>query len=119
MGSAPSHAAVTFGNARPARWWQTAPEDDSPIEPLPGFPEGVLAFARHGHVTKSDYDTVLVPAVKRALTAQKKLRPYYEMAADFTGLEPGAMWEDFKVGMEHLSVSGPSSASCAAIGSRR
>ena len=28
---------------------------------------------------------------------------YYETAADFSGIDPGAMWEDFKVGMEHLT----------------
>ncbi len=25
---------------------------------------------------------------------------YYETAADFAGIDPSAMWEDFKVGME-------------------
>ena len=28
---------------------------------------------------------------------------YYEIAEDFSGFEPGAMWEDFKVGIEHLT----------------
>jgi hypothetical protein len=28
---------------------------------------------------------------------------YYETAGDFAGIDPGAMWEDFKVGMEHLT----------------
>jgi hypothetical protein len=28
---------------------------------------------------------------------------HYETAADFSGFDPGAMWEDFKVGMEHLT----------------
>ena len=32
-----------------------------------------------------------------------RVRLYYETDADFAGLEPGAMWEDFKVGMEHLT----------------
>ncbi|VBA36962.1 hypothetical protein LAUMK13_01402 [Mycobacterium innocens] len=31
------------------------------IERLQGFPDDVAAFAFHGHVTKTDYDTVLVP----------------------------------------------------------
>ena len=31
------------------------------IELLKGFPDNVTAFALHGHVTKADYDTVLIP----------------------------------------------------------
>jgi hypothetical protein len=28
---------------------------------------------------------------------------YYEIAEDFSGFDPGAMWEDFKIGIEHLT----------------
>ncbi len=73
------------------------------IEHLPNFPAGVLAFVCKGRVTKADYDTVLVPAVMQALKSHGKLRLYYETAGDFTGIDAGAMWEDFKVGMEHLT----------------
>ena len=73
------------------------------IEQLKDFPENVLAFACHGHVTKADYEEVLVPAVLAALKKQQKVRLYYETAADFSGIHPGAMWEDFKVGVEHLT----------------
>ncbi len=37
------------------------------IDTLQIFPENVLAFVCRGQVTKSDYDTVLVPAVLRVL----------------------------------------------------
>lgn len=73
------------------------------IEHLKTFPDNVLAFVCHGHVTKADYDTVLVPAVESALKRQDKVRLYYETAPDFAGIKPGAMWEDFKVGVEHLT----------------
>lgn len=73
------------------------------IEHLKTFPDNVLAFVCHGHVTKADYDTILVPAVESALKTQDKLRLYYETAPDFAGIDPGAMWEDFKVGVEHLT----------------
>jgi len=72
------------------------------IERLKDFPANVLAFACRGRVTKEDYDTVLVPAVNKALKKGGKLRIYYETAGDFQ-VEPGAVWEDFKVGMEHLT----------------
>jgi hypothetical protein len=46
---------------------------------------------------------MLVPAVVQALKTHDKVRLYYETASDFVGIDPGAMWEDFKVGMEHLT----------------
>lgn len=73
------------------------------IERLTNFPDRVLAFVCKGRVTKADYDSVLVPAVEKALETEKRVRLYYETASDFTGIDPGAMWEDFKVGMEHLT----------------
>ena len=73
------------------------------IEHLSNFPDAVVAFLCKGRVTKADYDSVLVPAVEKALEKHRKVRLYYETAADFAGIDPGAMWEDFKVGMEHLT----------------
>jgi len=71
------------------------------IEALKGFPTRVLAFACKGHVTKRDYETVLIPAVQEALKQQGKVRLYYQVDHDFSGIEPGAVWDDIKVGMEH------------------
>lgn len=72
------------------------------IEALSGFPSGVLAFACRDHVTKADYDTVLIPAVEKALRQPGKMRLYYQIGPDFKGIGVGAMWDDFKVGIEHL-----------------
>ena len=73
------------------------------IEQLKDFPENVLAFVCHGHISKADYEAVLIPAVEKALKKQDKVRLYYETAPDFAGIDAGAMWDDFKVGMEHLT----------------
>ena len=73
------------------------------IERLNGFPDDVLAFVCKGHVTKADYESVLVPAITKALTSNKKINLYYEIAADFTGIDPGAVWADTKVGLAHLT----------------
>ena len=56
-----------------------------------------------GRVTRSDYDGVLIPKVREAFASHGKVRCYYELGAAFESIDPGAMWEDFKVGMEHLS----------------
>jgi len=73
------------------------------IEHLSGFPEDVLAFVFQGKVTKADYDTVFLPTVVDALGTNRKLRLYYETAADFKGIDVGGIWEDFAFGMEHAT----------------
>ncbi len=70
---------------------------------LDGFADDVVAVACSEHVTRTDYEKVLVPAVEAALKAHDKVRVYYEVRADFAGIEPGAVWEDFSVGMRHLA----------------
>lgn len=72
------------------------------IEALPGFSPRILAFACKGRVTKDDYETVLIPAVHEALKQSGKIRLYYRIGPDFSGIDAGAMWDDFKVGVEHL-----------------
>jgi len=71
------------------------------IEQLSGFSGNVVAFRCSGRVTKADYESVLVPAVVEGLRAHDKVRLYYETSEDFAGFEAGAMWEDFKIGVEH------------------
>jgi hypothetical protein len=71
------------------------------IEVLEGFPTNVTAFACHGHVTRQDYDTVLVPKVKEALEQHEKVRLYYETAADFDNIDAGAVLEDTMIGLSH------------------
>ncbi|MGE5270200.1 MAG: STAS/SEC14 domain-containing protein [Thiohalocapsa sp.] len=73
------------------------------IRLLTGFPDNVLAVACEGHVTREDYRDVLIPAVEAALQLHSKLRVYYEVTAQFSGIEAGAVWEDFRVGIGHLS----------------
>ena len=72
------------------------------IRILSGFPENVVAVACEGRVTRQDYDDVLVPAVTDGLQRHEKLRLYYEITQQFSGIEAGAIWEDFRIGMGHL-----------------
>lgn len=72
------------------------------IEALPDFPVNVIAVACRGHVTAGDYDTVLVPRVEEALSQHDKVRLYYQVGDDFAGIDPAAVWKDFKIGVEHL-----------------
>ncbi len=71
------------------------------IETLIGFPDDAVAVRCRGFVSKADYDQVLIPAVERALKDHERIRLYYEVAPDFAVISPGAIWEDFWVGVSH------------------
>ncbi len=73
------------------------------IEILDGFPGNVIGCAAKGQVTATDYEDVLIPAIETALKAHSKIRCYYELGPKYTGMDPSAMWQDFKVGMEQLT----------------
>jgi SpoIIAA-like len=73
------------------------------IEIIEGFPDNVIALAGRGQVTKKDYEQVLIPAVEAALKRHRKLRLYYELGSQFSGIDAAAAWEDLKVGVEHLT----------------
>lgn len=72
------------------------------IKILDDFPDNVIAVFATGRVTKNDYAQVLIPKVEDVLKHHTKVRCYYEIGADFSGMEAGAAWEDFVVGIKHL-----------------
>ncbi len=73
------------------------------IEIIEGLAENVVGFRAHGRLSKQDYEAVLIPEVTKALERREKIRCYYELGAEYAGMEPGAAWEDFKIGIEHLT----------------
>jgi hypothetical protein len=73
------------------------------ITTLSDFPSNVLAISGSGQITRGDYRDVVEPAVEKLVRDQGKIRVYYRIEADYAGIAPTAIWEDFKVGMSHLS----------------
>src|SRR5215469_16946320 len=73
------------------------------INEIEGFPDSVVALMAKGQLTKQDYDQVLIPKVEAAMERHRKIRLYYELGSQFSGIDAGAAWEDFKVGVEHLT----------------
>ncbi len=71
------------------------------IEPIENLPLDVLGFRASGRVTSADYESVIVPAVNEALEARRSIRLLYQLAPDFEGFDPHALWEDSKVGLRH------------------
>jgi hypothetical protein len=74
------------------------------MEIIGGMPENVLAVSGRGKITKEDYERVLIPALEEKLKNHEKIRMLYQLAPDFTAFTPGAMVDDAKVGIRHLTA---------------
>ena len=72
------------------------------IRMLSGLPGNVVGFEAVGEVRGSDYKDVLLPALDGALEDHQRIRLLYVVGNDFTGYSGGAMWQDTKLGFEHL-----------------
>jgi len=72
------------------------------LEVLEELPEGTIAVAAKGRVTAADYDQTLIPLVDKALKQHHKVRLYYELGPEFSGIDAVAAWKDFRIGVEHL-----------------
>ena len=73
------------------------------IEIIETFPDNVIGLVAKGQVTHKDYEQILIPRVEAALKRHDKVRLYYELGSQFSGIDPGAAWEDLKVGVEHFT----------------
>ncbi|MBW4048828.1 MAG: STAS/SEC14 domain-containing protein [Proteobacteria bacterium] len=73
------------------------------IELLKDLPGNVVGAIARGRITKADYDNVLIPDVEAAMGRHEKVRFYYELGADFSGVDVGAAWADFIVGTKYWS----------------
>ncbi len=66
------------------------------------YPENVLAFSAEGMITGDDYESVIIPAVEAKLEKEKKVRLLYYIGGEYSGFELKALWDDAKVGFQHL-----------------
>ena len=58
------------------------------IEVLPHFPDGAVGFRCADHVTRQDYETVLIPTLNAAFKQHKTLRAYCEVLTLHGGSSP-------------------------------
>jgi hypothetical protein len=70
------------------------------IEELAGLPAGVIGFEAAGKLSVEDYRDVLLPALERA-AADGEVRIVI-VIPEFHGMSGGALWQDLKLGVEHL-----------------
>jgi hypothetical protein len=69
---------------------------------MTGLPPGVLGFEVDGELHADDYRNVLLPAVEAAIRAGERIRIVLVFER-FDGLSGGALWQDLKMGVEHLT----------------
>lgn len=74
------------------------------IEILPGYPADVVAIRANGHVSRADYEEVLIPAVTARLQAEGKVKLLYLIGEGFEGFSAGAVWDDAKLGLVHIGA---------------
>jgi hypothetical protein len=67
---------------------------------IPDLPDGVIGFDLQGKVHAEDYRDVVLPAIEQARRAGD-IRAVIVMEK-WDGMEASAVWEDLKVGVEHL-----------------
>jgi SpoIIAA-like len=70
------------------------------IKQLNDMPAGVIGFQANGKLHAEDYRDVLLPAVEAA-AANGEVRIVI-VIAEFDGLSAGGLWQDLKMGVEHL-----------------
>jgi hypothetical protein len=70
------------------------------ISELTGLPEGVIGFEARGRIAAEDYRDVVLPALERA--AKTGDIRFLIVMRDFDGISGGAVWQDLKIGIEHL-----------------
>jgi len=73
------------------------------IKRIPDLPDHVIGLTATGTVTANDYESVVIPAVEAQFARREKVRLLYRLDEGFSGFEAGAMWDDAKVGLKHLS----------------
>jgi len=78
------------------------PRGDTMLETMSGLPPGVIGFEAKGEMHANDYRDVLLPAVEAAIQRGEKVRIVLVFER-FDGMSGGALWQDLKMGTEHLT----------------
>lgn len=73
------------------------------IKKVTDLPDNVIGFSASGLVTAQDYERVIIPIVEAKLGNYQKIRLLYHLGSEFAGFEMGALWDDAKIGLQHLT----------------
>ena len=75
------------------------------IKELSDLPPGVIGFEVTGKLQAEDYRDVVLPALERAAVGGEVR--FVIVIPEFGGMSGGALWQDLKVGVEHLRAYWP------------
>jgi hypothetical protein len=79
----------------------TRDREEDMIELLPLSGKNVVGVRASATLTATDYETVWIPALEKAIAEHGSVRALLFMDEGFTGWAPGAMWDDAKFGLSH------------------
>jgi hypothetical protein len=68
---------------------------------IENLPDGVIGFEAEGEITSSDYTGTLLPSVQGLLDRDLDIRIVLVFPS-WEGVSAGGVWEDFKLGVEHV-----------------
>jgi stage II sporulation SpoAA-like protein len=78
------------------------------IERIDDMAPGTIGFQATGELTREDYESVLLPALREAIEGDQPVRMLFEIGPGFKQFSPGALMEDAKTGLTlglgHLSA---------------
>lgn len=84
--------------------WVCLADDDRPsVRLIEGLPADVLAYELVGTLTSRDYEEILDPVVKDKLERHDKLKVLVVAGDGFDGATAGALWDDARLGLRHLT----------------
>ena len=68
------------------------------ITVMQDIPAHVAAFTASGEVTKTDYDTVLIPRIEEVNKTHGHIHFLFELKTDVSNFTAAAWWKDFLIG---------------------
>ena len=71
------------------------------IEEIADLPEGTLGFKMSGVVTGDDYDSVLTPAIDKAIENFDRIKLLAQVGPGFESYSLDAIWDETKLGLRH------------------
>lgn len=85
-------------------WLTSSDEAAGGYRLLGGFPNDVIAIEGNGKITAETYRDLLIPLVAEKLQRHDKLKIFAKLGPDFAGFSTGAMWDDARLGLGHLTT---------------
>jgi SpoIIAA-like len=73
------------------------------IQRITDVPSYVAGFEASGEVTKADYETIVMPAVKDVVTTHGHIHFLLVLKTDVGNYTIGAWWEDVLLGLKNIT----------------